>query len=359
MPDDVSSDDEEESVGEVSDLENGNRDVETTPMGWGIVGTTGWADHTFAPAIRAGGGKLIGAAGSTPDGSASFARRHGAERTYPDIDELLADDDVQCVWVASPTDQHCDHALRALDAGKHVLVEKPMATSVTDAERMATAATHASVTTGVGFQHRFNRSHQHLRELSRTAELGDVVFIRLHQFIKADGLPSEWRRDPARSGGWAINDLGTHVLDLLRFIVGDVQIAGGGLAASHFDLRVDDLAVALMRFRTTGGGSGLASIEVSTAVPGAESVMELHGTEGVAQLTNSWPGGGLLRREGEEQTFEVVDTYAAQVRAFAAAASTGSKYAGASWDDGLANVRLVGALQQRGEVLFPEEGSGA
>jgi len=359
MAADMSSDDEEESVDQVSNPEVGDRDMETAPMGWGIVGTSGWADHTFAPAVRNGGGELIGAAGSTREGSAAFARRHGSARTYRDLDELLADDQVQCVWVASPTDQHCDHALRALEAGKHVLVEKPMATSVADAERMATAATRASVTTGVGFQHRFNRSHQHLRELVRTGELGDVVFVRLHQFIKADGLPSEWRQDPARSGGWAINDLGTHVIDLLRFLVGDVQIAGGGLVASHFGLRVDDLAVALMRFQTADGGLGLGSIEVSTAVPGTESVMELHGTEGVAQLTNSWPGGGILHRRGEEQVFEVVDTYAEQVRAFSAAASTGAAYPGASWDDGLANVRLVDALQRRGEVLVPPKGSGA
>lgn len=327
--------------------------VTGTRVGWGVVGTSGWADHTFAPAIRNGGGELMGASGSSAEGSAAFARRHGAARAYRDLDDLLADADVQAVWVASPTDLHCEHALRALEAGKHVLVEKPMATSVADAERMASAASGAPVTTAVGFQHRFNRSHQRLRELARSGELGDVVFVRLHQFIKAEGLPSDWRRDPARSGGWAINDLGTHVLDLLRFIVGDVQVAGGALAASSFDLPVDDLAVALMRFETPGGAPGLGSVEVSTTVPGAESAMELHGTQGVAELVDSWPGGGILRVGGDEQVFEVVDTYAAQVRAFAAAASQGSGYEGAGWEDGLANVRLVEELNRRGEVLVP------
>ncbi len=337
----------------MSDGEMSDGNVTGTRIGWGIVGSSGWADHTFAPAVRNGGGELMGASGSSAEGSAAFARRHGAARAYRDLDALLADADVQAVWVASPTDLHCEHALRALEAGKHVLVEKPMATSVADAERMASAANGAPVMTAVGFQHRFNRSHQRLRELARSGELGDVVFVRLHQFIKAEGLPSDWRRDPARSGGWAINDLGTHVLDLLRFIVGDVQVAGGALAASSFDLPVDDLAVALMRFETPGGAPGLASIEVSTTVPGAESVMELHGTQSVAQLADSWPGGGLLRLGRAEQAFEVVDTYAAQVRAFAAAASQGSRYAGADWKDGLANVRLVKELNRRGEVLVP------
>ncbi len=332
---------------------DGTTDGHATParIGWGIVGTGGWADHTFAPAVLNGGGALIGAAGSSLEKSEAFAGRHAAPRAYRDVDELLADDDVQAVWVASPTDLHCDHALRALEAGKHVLVEKPMATSLADAERMASAAKRAQVTTAVGFQHRFNPSHRRLEELASSGELGDLVYVRLQQFIKSEGLPTDWRRDPARSGGWAINDLGTHVLDLLRFIVGDVEAIGGGLAAAQFDLPVDDLAVALLRFESANGKPAFGVVEVSTTVPGGGSVMELDGTQGVATLTGSWPGGGTLRARGTEVAYEVVDTYAAQVRAFGASVSQGSKYVGASWDDGLANVRLVEDLNRLAAVL--------
>lgn len=319
-------------------------------LGWGIVGTSGWADHTFAPAVRNGGGELIGAAGSTADGSEAFARRHGSVRAYRDVDALIDDEDVRIVWIASPTDLHCSHALRALEAGKHVLVEKPMATSVADAEKMAAAAQVAGTISAVGFQHRFNPSHQYLRNLVRSGKLGEVVFVRLHQFIDAGGLPTPWRQDPARSGGWAVNDLGTHLLDLLRFFVGDVELIAGSRTAAHFDLSVDDLAVILTRFGAAKPGSAMGAVEVSTAVPDTGSVMNVYGTEGVACLVDSWPGGGRLRAGDEDRTFEVVDTYASQVEAFGAAAATGTPYPGANWVDGLANVRLVEGLDGQGET---------
>jgi 1,5-anhydro-D-fructose reductase (1,5-anhydro-D-mannitol-forming) len=325
-------------------------------LGWGLVGTSGWADHTFAPAVRNGGGELLGAAGSSPGSSEAFARRHGAPHTYKDLDALLADDDIGAVWIASPTDLHCEQALRALEAGKHVLVEKPMATSVGDAEAMAAAARSARTLTAVGFQHRFNPSHQRLRELVRTNALGDLVYFRLHQFIKAEALPTPWRQDPGRSGGWAVNDLGTHVLDLARFLVGEIEVVGGGLAAAHFNLPVDDLAVILIQFERAQGAT-FGTVEVSTTVPETESQMEVYGTGGVARVAGSWPGGGRLSAPTGQETFEVVDTYAAQVAALGAAIAEGSAYDGATWDDGLANVRLVEALTERGSLLLQTRGA--
>ncbi len=321
-------------------------------IGWGIVGTSGWADHTFAPAVLAGGGVLVGACGSSRAGSEAFARRHGAERSYSGFDSLLADSDVQVVWVASPTDIHYTHATRALDAGKHVLVEKPMAISVKDAEAMASVAKGSSQITAVGFQHRFNPSHQSLRELCRSGRLGELLHVRLHQFIKSDKLPSEWRRDPARSGGWAINDLGTHLLDLVRFLIGDVDVVGAFLGGTHFHLAVDDVAVALLRSKatpttaTTDPLSVAATVAVSTACADEISVMEVFGSEGIARLHDSWPGGGSMTVGNQPpHIFSIVDTYASQARAFNEAVG-GSPYPGATWDDGMENVRLVAQAQR-------------
>ncbi len=321
-------------------------------IGWGIVGTSGWADHTFAPAVLAGGGVLVGACGSSRAGSEAFARRHGAERSYADVDSLLADPDVQVVWVASPTDMHSTHATRALDAGNHVLVEKPMAISVEDAEAMAAVAEGSAQITAVGFQHRFNPAHQSLRELCRSGRLGTLLHIRLHQFIKSDGLPSVWRRNPARSGGWAINDLGTHLLDLLRFLIGDVEVVGAFLGGGHFHLTVDDVAVAILRAKTSPAApatdplSVAATVEVSTACPDETSVMEVFGSEGIARLRDSWPGGGSLTVGNDPaQTFTIVDTYASQARALNEAVA-GLTYPGATWGDGMENVRLVAQVQR-------------
>ena len=94
---------------------------------WGLVGTGGFAAAVFAPALRNAGQELLGAAGSSPQGSAAFAVRHGVPRTYASLEAMLRDPDVDAVWIASPNHLHEEHVRMALEAGKHVLAEKPLA----------------------------------------------------------------------------------------------------------------------------------------------------------------------------------------------------------------------------------------
>src|SRR5215217_5260137 len=94
---------------------------------WGLVGTSGFADAVFAPVLRNAGQELLGAVGSSPQGSAAFAVRHGAPRTYESLEAMLRDPDVDAVWIASPNHLHEEHVRMALEAGKHVLAEKPLA----------------------------------------------------------------------------------------------------------------------------------------------------------------------------------------------------------------------------------------
>lgn len=310
---------------------------------WGLVGTHGWADHTFAPAVRAAGARLVGAAGSYPEGSKDFAARHEADKAYPNITALVEDDDIDVIWVASPTDQHAAHALLALRAGKHVLVEKPLCADLSDGQKMVDeVATRPSQITAVGFQHRFNPAHARLAHLCREGAFGDLGLVRLHFFAGGDDLPTPWRRDPDRSGGWAVNDLGTHLLDLCLYILGDATVAGaatvGGAvySAPRFGQEVDDLAVLLIQCRDAAG-----LVEVSTGVPGGPSAISVHGTKGHAHLENSWPGGGRLRHEGESETFEPVNTYACQVSAINAAVRGESPWSGATWVDGLRVSELI------------------
>ena len=303
---------------------------------WALVGTSGWADHTFARAITAGGGALVGAAGSRKEGSASFAARHFAPRVFSGIEEICDCADVDAVWVASPSDHHHDDALLLLGAGKHVLVEKPLATTVDDAEAMCSAAESSDRITAIGFQHRFNPAHQHLAELVHHGHLGALTFACLHMFIQAPEMPAPWRRSLETSGGWAINDLGSHLLDLLNFIEGGFSTVGSALGATRFGLNVDDLAVVLLQ-----RGPAAAVLEVSTALPDRESRVALFGQASHVVVENSWPGGGRVRFGDDVRNFAAADTYAAQVRAFNDAVVSGDAYAGAHWQDGLAVVHQV------------------
>lgn len=152
----------------------------SNPVRWGVIDTSGWADHTFPPAIKPAGGVLLRGIGSQALGSGNFAREHGAPRSDGSGKELLNDGDVEAISVASPSHLHCEHAVAALRHGKHVLVEKPIAATVDAGEQMvkpaesrpeqATAGTVRSSVEDVGYrnvEHELYRGDwvMHVREL--------------------------------------------------------------------------------------------------------------------------------------------------------------------------------------------------
>ena len=309
------------------------------PVGWALIGSGGWADHTFAPAVVAGGGSLLGAVGSAPVRSGTFAQKHGTPRSYDSLDEMLTDDDVEAVWIASPTHMHLEHALSCIRAGKHVLLEKPMALHVSEAEELVAVADRSSVKTAIGYQHRFNPAHYRLTELIRQGKFGKVAYVRLRQFVRAASLPPEWRRQRDTSGGWALNDMGTHLIDLLRVFVGELEPSGAVLASPGFGLDADDLAVLCFH-----SSDGVGIVEVATSLDESQSSFEIRGTEGHLVLTGSWQGGGTL--EGDlpswdgPEGFDNVNTYARQVEAFGRTVR-GDSWQGATWEDGAVALRLA------------------
>ena len=158
-------------------------------IGWGIVSTGRHPDTKMAPAINAADGASLAAVMSRDMGRAeAFAQKHGSASAYDDLDALLRDPAVDVVYIASPNALHAEQAVRAAEAGKHVLVEKPMALSVDDAQRMIDACDSAGVRLGVGFHLRAHEGHQRLRTLVADGALG-------RGGIRARGLVP-WRPGP-------------------------------------------------------------------------------------------------------------------------------------------------------------------
>ena len=109
------------------------RKAKNKKIGWGIIGSSGWAEHTFAPAIEeAKGAELRAVLASTGAKAKDFCRRHDIENGYAKLADFVADKSIDAVWIAGPTHLHKEHAVAALAAGKHVLCEKPMAISPAD-----------------------------------------------------------------------------------------------------------------------------------------------------------------------------------------------------------------------------------
>jgi predicted dehydrogenase len=188
----------------------------------GIVGV-GFMGEVHAHAVRAAGGVVAQVAASTPERSAAAAARLGAETAAESTEALVAADDVDVVHVCTPNVLHVPVATLALAAGKPVVCEKPLATSVEDARRVTAAAEQASVVASVPFVYRFYPSVREARARVAAGETGPLRL--LHGSYLQDWLSSSqdsnWRVDPRLGGASrAFGDIGVHWCDLMEFVTG-------------------------------------------------------------------------------------------------------------------------------------------
>jgi predicted dehydrogenase len=317
---------------------------------WGLVGTTGFADAVFAPALANAGQALLGAAGSSADGSADFAARHGTPRTYDSLAALLHDPDVDAIWVASPNHLHEEHVRRALEADKHVLAEKPLAISGLAARELAALAQARQRRLSVGYQGRFHPALRDLRELLRRGALGATAYVRASWQTQYAGLPDAWRLRPETSGGWAMMDIGTHTLDAALWLTGfpETRLLGSRLSRQHWPVDVEDFAVLLLEL-----GDAAGVVEMATGVQGPVNRVEVYGTGGWAVATGIFvprlgpARGDLTVSDGTRRSYDSApNPYETQVAAFAAW-TKGVAYAGATGEEGALNIALLELARER------------
>jgi len=172
--------------------------------------------------------ELIGVLSRDQGRADAFAETHGAKAGYSNLDDLLADSRIDAVFVSSPNAMHREHTVQAAKAGKHVLSEKPMATSVDDAAAMVKACQENGVKLGLGFELRFHPAHLLAKELVSQGKLGRVRLLQGHwgrgergepEHLPRSGLRGWWEDPVAMGGGSVIMGLGVHVFDLVRFVV--------------------------------------------------------------------------------------------------------------------------------------------
>ena len=211
-------------------------------MGWGLVSPGKHADLFLAPALSMAQDTHLVAVCSRDQAQAdAFAAKHGAHVAYTSLDALVKDARVDVVLIASPNFLHASYTTRAAHAGKHVLVEKPMAVSVEEAVAMVQTCQAHGVKLGVGFHLRHHPGHREARRLVHEGVLGTLVQaqwglgLRGHVEISPDrlmdmrsGRRSTWWGTPERIGSaFAMLANGVHCVDLLRFLLGQhvVEVA--------------------------------------------------------------------------------------------------------------------------------------
>lgn len=313
-----------------------------TVINWALVGTTGYAERECLPSFAATPSACLAAVVSSSAGrAAEFARANGVPRGYDAVERACADDGVDAVWIASPSYQHYQHARAAITAGKHVLLEKPVALDVRQGWDLVELAEQHGVRLATGYQARYVPGHVRMRALIADGELGSVVAVRSLYGMRRPGPPRTWRghRETARWG--VLADIGTHHIDLMRMLAGEITDATG-YTAHQRGFETEDLAVASFRFACGALGTMTAAGHYFRPA----TVMEVVGTEGRVVATDTSPSGQgrvvLTRADGSEADITGATPLSNQAQlATVTAAFLGADVPYATGADGARNLEIL------------------
>jgi predicted dehydrogenase len=263
-----------------------------TGVRWGLIGCGDIAAKRVAPALRGTpGSALVAVARARAELAADFARQHGARRWYGDWREVLADREIDAVYLATPVRLHAEQAVAAAEAGKHVLCEKPMALDVESCQRMVSAARSHGVRLGVAYYRHHYPIVARLRELIASGEIGRPVLAQVQAFELFDpppGHPRAWLLDKAIAGGGPMMDFGCHRIEVLLDLLGPVAgVRGFPTNVRFHDREVEDTCVAHLRFKS-GADAVLA---VSHAAQESRDAVQIFATAGSAHVDVLNQGG--------------------------------------------------------------------
>lgn len=316
----------------------------SAPLRVAMLGTGGIADAFLAPALRESASCELWSVLSRSRATAeAFARKHGARAptaAFDAIDALLADPMLDAVIVATPDRVHAAQVIAAARAGKHVLCEKPLATSVEDAQAMVRACDEARVTLALAYHLRHHAGHRALIERVRAGALGRVRHMRVQwTFTAPDG--DNWRAHPEVGRWWALASVGTHGLDLIRWfltpIAGEITELRCLSSSPRWRSPHDESTMLSMRFED----GSTAELFASVLVRGARRV-ELFGEEGYASAESTlgpW-GQGAITINDAPLEYTPINPYVGELDDFASAVR-GERAPAVDGREGLRNVELL------------------
>jgi predicted dehydrogenase len=269
-------------------------------LDWLLVGTGDIVKKRVAPALaQAGGGRLVGICGGRERAEA-LAREHNVPEVFDDLDTALAKTSAVAAYIATPVYRHADEATRALAAGKHVLIEKPLGLDAVDAERIAAAGQRSGHVVGCAYYRRCFPRFAHAKQAIASGELGKITLIRLHYaagFNPAPSDPKSWRVQKSRSGGGVLADMGCHMLDQLIGLVGTPTAVRARVANVVHPYEVEDSAAAILDL--PGGGICVADFHWNTKTWSHE--IEIVGSEGRLRWSPA-DTGPVVKTIGREVT---------------------------------------------------------
>ena len=252
-------------------------------VGFGIVGCGMIADFHAQALSAVSGAKLIGVTDVNFTNAKSFAQKHGI-LAFENYQSMLCDDTVEAVCICTPSGYHAELAKAALLAGKHVVVEKPIAMTVREADEVIEAAKQSGKLLTVLAQLRFSKDVSRLKEALENERLGKIRFCNLYMKYWRDPSyysTSPWKGSRLLDGGVLMNQ-GIHGVDLLNYLIGGVNVISSVTDRLCHPIESPDTALALLRYDC----GALGTLEATTAAfPGFDLKLEIIGEKGYAEFT--------------------------------------------------------------------------
>lgn len=249
-------------------------------LNWGLIGCGDIARKRVAPALRdLPNCELTAVNRASFHLAEEFAREFGARRWYPDWRELLADDEVKAVYIATPVSLHAEQAIAAAEAGKHVLCEKPMALNVAECDRMIAACAAHGVKLGIAYYRHFYPVIQRIKELIVAGELGVPVLAQINAFERFNPAPEQpryWFVKKEFAGGGPMMDFGCHRIEVLLNLLGPIATVRSSIGSVLFEREVEDTAVAVFDFAS----QARAVLNVSHATWQSQDTLTIFGSAG-------------------------------------------------------------------------------
>jgi 1,5-anhydro-D-fructose reductase (1,5-anhydro-D-mannitol-forming) len=320
-------------------------------LGFAVVGPGLFAAGRIMPALlRAQGCVPVAVVGRDRTRTESFAAEHGVPAAYDDLAAALADPRVDAVWVATPHHLHRQTVEAAAAARKHVLCEKPLATTTEDGRAIVAACARAGVALGTGFHLRHHPLHEEVRRLVHSGAAGEVVSAQAEWSLETPpSSGAAWRRVPESSGGGLVTGTGIHVIDLLRYVLGDEVTAVSAMTNAETSpiAPLETRATALLRF-SRGTVAVMRCVRPAHA-PANDLIIAGTAAAIIGRGTVDEATHGRLEVVGADPELSGVpagtNMYARQAEAFARAAYAGDEPSASGWD-GLAVVAITTALYE-------------
>jgi D-xylose 1-dehydrogenase (NADP+, D-xylono-1,5-lactone-forming) len=316
---------------------------------WGVIGTARIGRNLFVPGVKAGAlGEVVAIGSRSADTARSVADELGIPTAYGSYEEVLADQDVSAVYIPLPNSLHAEWTIKAAEAGKHVLCEKPLARTAADAERMQRACASAGVVLMEAFMWRHHPQHARVQELLAGGAIGVPRLVRGSFTYPIAPDPTNVRLQAGLEGG-SLMDVGCYPVNVARWAFGAEPLEVSAQQVVSPEYGVETAFAGVLRFP----GDCMAAIDSSFHVAG-KGEYEIHGSEGRLIVDRAYrpderPGRITIVR-GQTQRVEEVpaaNQFAAEADHFARSVQAGRLLAPA--EDGVAQAHVIAALYESAE----------